>query len=82
MISYQPNGISPPCKVMANIDYVYEESDFGGDGKGFTKGFTVSLSLPDNVKLIKHSKQIDVQTLVGNVGGYIGLFLGAYAFLN
>ena len=32
-------------------------------------------------KLIEHVKAYDFQSLVGNVGGYIGMFLG-YSFLN
>ena len=31
---------------------------------------------PEEVKLITQSKEVDVHALIGNIGGYIGLFLG------
>ena len=31
---------------------------------------------PEDVKIITQSKEVDVHSLIGNVGGYIGLFLG------
>ena len=31
---------------------------------------------PKEVKIITQSKDVDIHTLIGNVGGYIGLFLG------
>ena len=31
---------------------------------------------PEEVRLITQSKEVDVHTLIGNIGGYIGLFLG------
>ena len=31
---------------------------------------------PDDVKIITQSKEVDVHSLIGNIGGYIGLFLG------
>ena len=31
---------------------------------------------PEEVKIITQSKEVDVHSLIGNIGGYIGLFLG------
>ena len=31
---------------------------------------------PEEIKIITQSKEVDVHSLIGNVGGYIGLFLG------
>ena len=31
---------------------------------------------PENVRIITQSKEVDIHTLIGNIGGYIGLFLG------
>ena len=36
----------------------------------------VSLTYPPNIKLIKQEQAIDFHVLIGNIGGYIGLFLG------
>ena len=35
-----------------------------------------SIIYPEEVRLITQSKEVDVHTLIGNIGGYIGLFLG------
>lgn len=43
------------------------------DGK-----WTLSVIYPDEIKIITQSKEVDGHTLVGNIGGYIGLFLGRY----
>ena len=31
---------------------------------------------PDEIKIITQSKDVDVHSLIGNIGGYLGLFLG------
>ena len=31
---------------------------------------------PEEIKIITQSKEVDVHALIGNIGGYIGLFLG------
>ena len=36
------------------------------------------MSYPEEVKRITQSKEIDVHTLIGNIGGYFGLFLGKF----
>ena len=36
----------------------------------------IGLRFPDDVKIITQSKEVDIHTLIGNMGGYIGLFLG------
>ena len=36
---------------------------------------------PDFVKLITQSKDVDVHALIGNIGGYLGLFLGEVTIL-
>ena len=36
----------------------------------------LGITYPEEVRLITQSKEVDVHTLIGNIGGYIGLFLG------
>ena len=36
----------------------------------------VSIKYPNFVKTINQAKEVDFHTLIGNIGGYIGLFLG------
>ena len=31
---------------------------------------------PDEFKVIMQSKEVDIHSLIGNIGGYLGLFLG------
>ena len=36
----------------------------------------LSVSYPNEWKIIRQSQAVDVHALIGNIGGYIGLFLG------
>ena len=36
----------------------------------------LTILYPEEVKIITQSKEVDGHSLVGNIGGYIGLFLG------
>ena len=36
-------------------------------------------SIPQKMKLVKKQQAIDIHALIGNIGGYIGLFLGEHA---
>ena len=36
------------------------------------------ISYPDVIKVITQSKEVDIHSLIGNIGGYIGLFLGKF----
>ena len=40
----------------------------------------LSYSVPNKFKIIKITKEIGFQTLIGNAGGYIGLLLGKLPF--
>lgn len=70
----------PPCNVIENLQYDYEEAE-GGENKGNSKmstpWFAVHVCFPElSYKEIKHVKAYDIESFVGNAGGYIGLFLG------
>ena len=43
-----------------------------------TKQFLVMIRYPDEVRVIKQSKEVDLHALIGNIGGYLGLFLGNF----
>ena len=36
----------------------------------------IQIVFPDKMRIISQSKEVDVHTLIGNIGGYLGLFLG------
>ena len=61
----------PPCQGMSKIDY-----DFFNNfptKKGFLK---IMIGYPEQVKIITQYQAVDGNTIIANIGGYIGLFLG------
>ena len=67
-------NFTPPCIAMTNVEDSFNEVDFSFGGKD--DWFWTVIVFPDQVRHIKQSKEITFHTLVGNCGGYIGLFLG------
>ena len=52
-------------------------SKLGWIGPRMIKGaWKVEIRYPNTVKTIQQSKEVDFHSLIGNVGGYVGLFLG------
>ena len=70
-IRSKPN-FYPPCQGMSKIDYDYFDDSIP-TSKGYLK---IMIGYPEQVKIISQSQAVDVHTIVGNIGGYIGLFLG------
>ena len=44
--------------------------------------WNVGVGFPEEVKIITQSKDVDVHSLIGNIGGYLGLFLGNKSVLD
>ena len=42
----------------------------------FFNVWSITIKYPEEVKIITQSKEVDVHSLIGNIGGYLGLFLG------
>ena len=62
-----------PCQEMPRIDY--DISDTFGTLR--TDGiFKITTTYPQQAKIITQTRAVDYQALIGNIGGYIGLFLG------
>ena len=61
-----------PCQRISKLDQSFNAGLFE------SKLLKVIISYPEDVKIITQSKEIDVHALIGNIGGYIGLFLGNY----
>ena len=40
------------------------------------------INYPEEVKTITQSQDVDVHSLIGNIGGYLGLFLGKPIFYS
>ena len=63
-----------PCTTLHNVNYRYEEADF--DNKRIQNRFYIEIVFPDSFKEIVQVKAVDIQTVIGNAGGYVGLFCG------
>jgi len=66
-----------PCQTMPRIDFSLTQT-----GYKVPKGsLLVSVAYSEQVKVITQSRAVDFNALIGNIGGYIGLFLG-YAIIQ
>ena len=59
-----------PCRRISKLqdNYIIGKSD--------QSWFIFGIEYPKEVKVISQSKEVDGHALIGNIGGYIGLFLG------
>ena len=66
-----------PCKRIAKL-LIDETVDSVMDSVGLEVEniFRIHITFPDEVKTIVQSKEVDIHTLIGNIGGYLGLFMG------
>ena len=63
-----------PCHRISKADILY----YGGSTINPGPEFKLILTYPEEIKVITQSKEIDFHALLGNIGSYIGLFLGRY----
>ena len=71
----------PPCQVIEKLQDDYSEMDVVSkkdssekEGKGW---FRITLYFPEtSYKEISQAQAYDIESFVGNAGGYLGLFLG------
>ena len=75
--------ILPPCRAIEKLQDDYSEMDIPskndafGTGKGKNGWFRITLYFPEtSYKEISQAKAYDIESFVGNAGGYLGLFLG------
>ena len=59
------------CHRISRLDYETAEHEDKG-----TKRWQLLFYYAEEVKIITQSQEVDVHSLIGNIGGYIGLFLG------
>ena len=64
--------IPPPCDEMSYISFKYLENEVAGE-QGL---YPLMIAYPKDMKVVMQQQAIDIHALVGNIGGYIGLFLG------
>jgi hypothetical protein len=61
-----------PCQEISNIIYNFNRMPVISN----ESVFILIVVYPDKIKLVTQRQSVDVQVLIGNIGGYIGLFLG------
>lgn len=75
---------SPPCNVIEKLQYNYEETDshsLEDDAvemeSNITSWFSISILFPErSYKEIIQVRAYDIESFIGDAGGYVGLFLG------
>ena len=72
-------GIKGPCRRISKIRMT---SYKGKDSYDKTKEWYLSIFYPKEFKIITQSKEVDIHSLIGNIGGYIGLFMGKIHILS
>ena len=73
--------VTPPCREIKRTTLEYVDTK---PWKGWANADELLFSIffrDSSFKNIKEIREYDVQDLFGNIGGYIGLFLG-YALVN
>ena len=69
----QTRKSNTPCTSASTITHSFDEQDIDVMGSDW---FHVQIMYPNQYKEIVMVKAVDLQTAIGNAGGYIGLFLG------
>lgn len=61
-----------PCQEMSQLAFTFT-NDFQIGGY---EDYPILVVFPEKIRAITYSQAIDIHSLIGNIGGYIGLFLG------
>ena len=76
-------SFAPPCLEIAKLQDEYEEMDVVSKSNNLTEEiqqnswFRITLYFPETCfKQISQAQAYDIESFVGNAGGYLGLFLG------
>ena len=69
------NDIEPPCLEIPHAS-LRSASHTGGEKYGGS--YPIHIGYPKKMKMITQQQAIDIHALIGNIGGYIGLFLGEF----
>lgn len=65
-----------PCHELTNIIFTSHYYDMNGIDDFENDYIGLRVAYPGNIKLITQNQLVDIHSLIGNIGGYIGLFLG------
>ena len=68
----------PPCEEIPQVSFK-ELKIWVGNTFGY---YPLQIEFPKKMKLITQQQAIDIHALIGNIGGYIGLFLGVFTSIE
>lgn len=75
--------IVPDCQVVSKLEESQKVWVLTGivlEKEKLNSTLIIQMIYPDKIKIITSTKEIDIHTLIGNIGGYLGLFLGNILF--
>ena len=76
-LRFDDYGKHPPCHGMEKIYFTFEEQELGGTSWNRPGYFWIGIYVRDpKLKEIVQIKAIDLNGLIGYIGGYVGLILG------
>ena len=61
----------PPCQGISNLAITHEQLP-----NPYPGSVVIIIGFLDKIKIITQSRLVDIQALIGYIGGYIGLFMG------
>ena len=65
-----------PCSRISKLNMKHEPIDLENDQRANDKKWDIYIIFPEEVKTIIQFKEVDIHSLIGNVGGYLGLLTG------
>ena len=66
-----------PCSRISKLNLKHEQIDLINDRRTNNKRWDVYINFPEDVKTIIQFKEVDIHSLIGNLGGYLGLLTGS-----
>ena len=73
-----------PCQSISTMDYKMRHLPKNSDKENSSyvdkEALMFTISFPDKIKFITQSQKINSESLIGYIGGYVGLFLGRYIY--
>ena len=76
-LSEEIDNVLEPCQEISQLSYDYiNYGNLNNSWNDPTGYFPLNIMFPDRVKEIRNTAIMDIHALIGNIGGYVGLFLG------
>ena len=67
------------CQRVSKMRFSAQTAEFIPRERADKWGFLIYY--PKEIRIITQSKEVDIHTLIGNIGGYLGLFMGKLTIL-